>query len=72
MALKYAKPISILMFVLTPVIFILNMFSNIILKLFRVKVNLNSKSITEDELRTIVGVSQEEGIIEDDEYDMIN
>ena len=71
MALKYAKPISILMFVLTPVIFILNMFSNIILKLFRVKVNLNSKSITEDELRTIVGVSQEEGIIEDDEYDMI-
>ncbi len=71
-ALKYAKAINALMFLLTPVIFILNMFSNIILKLFRVKVNLNSKSITEDELRTIVGVSQEEGIIENEEFDMIN
>ena len=43
-----------------------------ILKIFRVNINLNSASITEDELRTIVGVSQEEGIIEEDEMDMIN
>lgn len=44
MALKYAKPISVLMFVLTPVIFILNMFSNIILKLFRDKSKLKSQN----------------------------
>ncbi len=72
MALAYAKPIHMLMTLLTPVIFILNLFSTFILKLFRVKVNLNSKSITEDELRTIMDVSQEEGIIEEDEMDMIN
>ena len=39
-----AKPLSILMFVLTPVIFILNMFSNIILKFLGVKVKLKLKN----------------------------
>jgi CBS domain containing-hemolysin-like protein len=72
LALAYAKPIQMLMFLLTPVIFILNLFSTFILKIFRVKVNLNSKSITEDELRTIIDVSQEEGIIESEELDIIN
>ena len=71
-ALCYGKYVRFFMTVLTPVIFILNAFSSILLKIFRVNVNLNSSSITEDELRTIVGVSQEEGIIEEDEMDMIN
>ena len=71
-ALCYGKYVRFFMIVLTPVIFILNAFSSILLKIFRVNVNLNSSSITEDELRTIVGVSQEEGIIEEDEMDMIN
>lgn len=59
-ALVYAKPIRFFMIILTPVIFLLNAFSSFILKIFRVNINLNSASITEDELRTIVGVSQEE------------
>ncbi|MCR5737991.1 MAG: hemolysin family protein [Eubacterium sp.] len=72
LALFYAKPICSLMFLLTPVIFILNLFSSLILKIFRVSVNLNSSTITEDELRTIIDVSQEEGILEEEEFDMIN
>jgi CBS domain containing-hemolysin-like protein len=72
MALKYAKPVKFFMIIFTPFIFLINAFSSVILKLFRVSINLNSSSITEDELRTIVGVSQEEGIIEEDEMDMIN
>lgn len=71
-ALVYARPIKFFIILLTPIIFLLNAFSSILLKIFRVNVNLNSGSITEDELRTIVGVSQEEGIIEEDELDMIN
>ena len=58
LSLKYAPVIKFIMTVLTPVIFILNVFSSFILKIFRVNVNLNSTSITEDELRTIVGVSR--------------
>ncbi len=72
LALFYAKPICSLMFLLTPIIFILNLFSSLILKIFRVRVNLNSSTITEDELRTIIDVSQEEGILEEEEFDMIN
>lgn len=71
-ALAYAKPIRVCMILFTPFIFVINAFSSVILKIFRVNINLNSASITEDELRTIVGVSQEEGIIEEDEMDMIN
>lgn len=72
LALTYAKPIYALMYILTPVIFILNAFSSILLKIFRVKVNPNTASITEDELRTIIDVSQEEGLIESEELDIIN
>lgn len=72
MALTYAKPIYFLMLFLTPVIFVLNLFSSLILKIFRLRVNLNASTITEDELRTIIDVSQEEGIIEEEELDMIN
>lgn len=70
LALTYAKPIQFLMIVMTPVIFILNLFSSLILKIFRIRVNL-TKTITEDELRTIIDVSQEEGLIEEEELDMI-
>lgn len=72
MALAYAKPVSFVITILTPVVFILNLLSTIILKVFRIKVNLNAKTMTEDELRTIIDVSQEEGIIEEEELDMIN
>lgn len=72
LALKYSKAIQLLMLLLTPVIFILNTFSLFLLKVFRVKANPNATSFTEDELRTIMDVSQEEGIIEEDEMDMIN
>ena len=71
-SLNYAKPIQFLMAVLTPIIFILNLFSTIFLKIFRVKVNLNSKKITEGELRTIMDVTEEEGLLESEEVDIIN
>lgn len=70
LALTYAKPIRFFMIIMTPVIFILNLFSSIILKIFRIRVNL-TKTITEEELRTIMDVSQEEGLIEEEELDMI-
>ena len=58
--------------VLTPVIYIVNHLSFFVLKLFRVDPNKRGESITEDELRTIVQVSHEEGVIESEEKKMIN
>ena len=52
------------MFVLTPIIFIIDNFSKLILMILRVDTSSKSSHFTEDELRTIMDVSQEEGIIE--------
>lgn len=71
-ALRFARIIFVIMFILTPVIFIVNNLSFLVLKLFRVDPNKRAESITEDELRTIVEVSHEEGVIESEEKKMIN
>ena len=72
MALFYAGIISFLMTVLTQIIVVINFVSKIILKLFRIDMNKSTQRMTENELRTIVDVSHEEGVIETDEKEMIN
>ena len=68
----YAGAIHVLMVVLTPVIFIVNKLSMAVLFLLRVDPNKKQDPMTEDELRTIVEVSHEEGVIESEEKKMIN
>ena len=72
LALKVAGIIHILMVVLTPFIFIINMFASAILKLLSIDPNEAEKAMTEDEIRTIVDESQESGAIEDEEREMIH
>lgn len=71
-ALAYSGVIYWLMVVMTPVIFLVNQLSLGVLLLFRVDPNKKKEAITEDELRTIVEVSHEEGVIESEEKKMIN
>lgn len=71
LAFSYAKPIYCLMIVLTPVIFFVNKLSFGILLLLRIDPNQKSHTMTEHELRTIVDVSHEEGVIESEEKQMI-
>lgn len=70
-SLKVAGYIYFLMTVLTPVIFLVNLLSGVVLKLCGVDTKEKRESITEDELRTIVEVSHEEGILETEEKKMI-
>ena len=72
LAIAYAPAVSLLMKILTPVIWFVNLFSSAILKLMGIKDSDKNQSMTESELRTIVDVSHEEGVIEEDEKDMIN
>ena len=73
LAITYAPIISLLMKVLTPIYLdLLNLFSSGILKLMGIQDPNKNISMTESELRTIVDVSHEEGVIEEDEKDMIN
>ena len=71
LALKNVSVIRFLMIALTPLIFIVNLFSRAYLFLMRVNPNEKGELMTEDELRTIVEVSHEEGVSESDEKEMI-
>lgn len=72
LSLAYAPIIMLIMNVLTPVIWFVNLFSNLLLKLLGVKSSDKNPSMTESELRTIMDVSHEAGVIEEDEKDMMN
>jgi CBS domain containing-hemolysin-like protein len=71
-ALSYARIIYVWMTIATPLIFIMNNLSMGLLFLMRVDPNDKSDTYTEEELRTIVEVSHEDGVIEPEEHEMIN
>ena len=71
LALAYAKVIYGLMVLLTPVIYLVNILSLGLLLLFRIDPNGKNSTMTESELRTILNVSHEEGVIESEERQMI-
>ncbi len=72
LSLTFAIFIEFLMKVLTPLIFIINKLSLGVLFLLRVDPNAKDTLMTEEELRTIVDVGQESGVIEDEAHDMIH
>ena len=71
-ALFYAPIIYFIMNVLTPVIFVVDKLSGVILKALHVDPNSGHNKITEEELRTFVQVSHEDGVIESNEKKIIN
>ena len=71
-SLRYVKIIHALMVILTPVIFVINWLAMLFLRLLRVDPNNNEGAITEEELRTLVDVSHESGVIEGEEREYIH
>ncbi len=71
MALFYGPAIKGLMFILTPVIFIVDKLSAFFLKLFHISADGVYNPMTESELKTYVDVSHEDGVIESEEREMI-
>ncbi|MGN0481828.1 MAG: HlyC/CorC family transporter, partial [Lachnospiraceae bacterium] len=72
MALGYARIIYCLMFAFTPLVVIVETLANIFMKLMGIDPDKKAPAITENELRTIVDVSHEEGVIESEERRMVN
>lgn len=70
-ALTYAFVIDKLMIVLTPVIFLVDKLSGLVMKLLRINPNAKLDSMTETELKTYVDVSHEDGVIETEEREII-
>lgn len=71
LSLVYSYPIHFVMTVITPINWVINLLARGILFLLRVDPNAKPNAMTENELRTIVDVSHEDGVIEEDEKEMI-
>ena len=71
-ALLYSVPVSALIWLLTPVIFIVNFLSRGLMLLLRIDPDKKNGNFTTNELRTIMEVSHEEGVLENEEKVMIN
>ena len=72
LSLTYIPIIRLFMIIITPLIFIIDSISSVFLRLLRVDPTAKNNAMTEDELRTILDVSHEDGVIESDEKEMIN
>lgn len=70
-ALKVAKPIYLITIVLAPFIYVITSITNVLIKLLGGSISKTQPLITEDELKTIVNVSHEEGVLEVGETKMI-
>ncbi|KOA20628.1 hemolysin C [Clostridium homopropionicum DSM 5847] len=70
-SLMVAKPIYLITIVLKPVSIIFTFITNGIGKVFGSRVEMGKPYITEEELKTIVDVSHEEGVLEVEEKQMI-
>lgn len=71
-SLAVVKMINFVVTVFTPIVAVLNVVTNAILKLLGADTNKTVPTITEAELKTMVNVSHEEGVLEVYERAMIN
>lgn len=72
LSLLYVDVIRLLATLFTPIAFIIEGFSGGFLKLLGIDRNQAATAMTERELRTIVDVSHEDGVLENEEHEFIN
>ena len=72
LSLRYARVIRVLMTVMTPLIFLVNVLANAVMMIFHIDKDGGDSTITEDEIRTMVDVSHEDGETSGAEREMIN
>lgn len=72
LALMVVHPIKFLMVVLTPIVWLLDVITGGIFKLLHIDTSVNNNVMTESELRAVVDVSHEDGVIEPEEKFMIS
>lgn len=70
-ALAVIKPLTTLSIVLRPVVFVLHFLSGKIIRLFGGSAKKPHPIMTEEELKTLVDVSSEEGVLEAEEKEML-
>lgn len=71
-ALRLSRFVSFMTIILSPLISIFTLFTNFLIKLLGGEVDAKQPFITHEELRTLVNVSHEEGVLEGEEKEMID
>ena len=71
-ALLVVKPVSILTILVYPLTYAFIKMANLFIKIFGGKVKKEGPFLTEEEIKTIVTVGEEEGVIEEEEKEMIH
>lgn len=69
---KFACPVvSAVAFIMRPVVFFLSLSTNAVLRLLRMKTEAEEESVTEEEIRMMVDLGEEKGVIDEDEKEWI-
>ncbi len=71
-AVAVSKPIKLVIFIVRPIVWGFNIITNVIFKLLGINDKSAQPYITEEELKTMVNVSHEEGLLEMEEREIIN
>ncbi|MFA6356331.1 MAG: hemolysin family protein [Candidatus Omnitrophota bacterium] len=71
-SLAIAKPINVLLIILNPVAKVFMKLGNALIKLFGGEVKQRSPLITEEEIRLMIELGKEEGVVGDDERKMLH
>lgn len=72
LSLKIVKPMSIITYILSPLATILGFVKKITFILLRIPQEQDQPTITEEELKTMINISHEEGVLEMEEKDIIH
>lgn len=72
LSLAAARPVSWLSVLLTPIIRVLSSFTNLLLRPFGGHVQPDAPLVTEEEIQTLVRMGEEQGVLEQDEREMIH
>lgn len=70
-AVKVARPLEILSIIFKPILIVLTKISNVVIKALGGEVLKNGPFVTEEEIRSLVDVGEEEGILQHQENEMI-
>ena len=71
-ALRMARLVAAATFVMRPIVFVLTALTRLILRLLGGKAQVRGPFVTEEELKMLVSVGQEEGVLEEEEREMIH
>ncbi|HXF81614.1 MAG TPA: hemolysin family protein [bacterium] len=72
LAMWVSRPVRALTVALSPVVRLLSLLSNVLLRPLGGRVDLASPLVTEEEIRLLVKMGEEEGVIQEDEREMIH